>query len=62
MLLTPDMHQALCAAGSTVMCKSDMILPITGLPRGGGKGPDTDVKMEPVTDVVKGRYIALGGL
>lgn len=56
------MHQALCTAGSTVMCRSDMVPPITGLPRGGGKGPDTAVKMEPVTDVVKGRYIALGGV
>lgn len=56
------MHQELCAAGSTVMCKSDMVPPITGLPQGGGKGPDTDVKMEPVTDAVKGSYIALGGV
>ena len=53
---------ALCAAGSMVMCKTDMVSPIVGLPQGRGKRAQTDVKVEPVTDVVTGSYIALGGV
>lgn len=44
------------------MCKTDVVSPIVGLPHGRGKRAQTDVKVEPVTDVVTGSYIALGGV